>query len=183
MSIERCHVALIVLDASSGIVEQDAHIAGYAYEAGRACILLVNKWDIVDKEARTADEYLQYVRDEFKFLSFAPVLFISAKTGRRVERILDAVEAILPQYRAHIDTPQVNNALQEALRRHSPPVVSNKAVRIKYAVQTSTAPPTFTLFVNDPRLMHFSYERFLVNQFRESFGLDSVPIRIRMRKK
>jgi len=183
VSLERCDVALIVLDASTGIVEQDAHIAGYAQDAGRACVLLVNKWDVVEKDAKTVDRYIEYLRDTFNFLPFAPILFISAKTGRRVEKILDTVDGLLPQYRARIDTPAVNAALQKILQRHSPPLMSGRSLKVKYAVQTATAPPTFTLFVNDPRLMHFSYERYLLNQFREAFGLTSVPIRIRLRKK
>ncbi len=183
MSLERCDVALIVLDAATGPVEQDAHIAGYAFEAGRACVLVVNKWDLVKREQDTMDKASAHLRNTFKFLSFAPILFISAKTGAGVSRILDTVESLLPQYRSRIETPAVNAALKDFLRRNSPPVRHGQTLRIKYATQTGTAPPTFTLFVNDPKLMHFSYERYLVNQFRERFGLNHVPIRIRLKKK
>lgn len=182
-NLERCDVALIVLDAVAGIVDQDAHIAGYALEAGRACLLLVNKWDLVEKDNTTVNRFTEHIRDRLKFVSFAPILFISAKSGQRVGRILDGVEAILPQYNRRVETAQVNKALEQSLKRHSPPVMKGRTLKIKYATQTATAPPTFTLFVNDPALMHFSYERYLVNQFRERFGLDTVPVRLRLRKK
>ena len=183
VSLERCDVALIVLDATAGVVDQDTHIAGYAQEAGRACILLVNKWDLVEKDNLTADRSTNYVRERLKFLSFAPILFVSGKTGQRVSKIFDAVEAILPQFRTQIETPALNQALEGFLLRHSPPVIGGQSLKIKYITQTSTAPPTFTLFVNNPKLMHFSYERYLINQFRERFGLTEVPIRLRLRKK
>ena len=183
VSLERCDVALIVLDAAAGIVDQDAHIAGYASEAGRACVLLVNKWDLVEKDSSTADHYAELIRRELRFLAFAPILFVSATTGQRVAKILDTVEALLPQFRCRIETSALNEALGKSLKRHSPPVVRGRTLRIKYVTQTATAPPTFTLFVNDPQLMHFSYKRYLVNQFRERFSLDSVPIRLRLRHK
>jgi GTP-binding protein len=183
VSLERCDVALIVLDASAGVVDQDAHIAGYAQDAGRACIFLVNKWDLVEKDNWTVDRYTAHVRQTLKFLPFAPILFISAKTGQRVTKILNTVESLLPQFRAQIETPALNQALEEFLERHSPPCISGRTLRVKYVTQTSTAPPTFTLFVNDPKLMHFSYERYLINQFRARFGLSDVPVRLRLRKK
>jgi len=183
VSLERCDVALIVLDAKDGVVDQDTHIAGYAQEAGRACILLVNKWDLVEKDNTTVNRYTAHLRARLKFLPFAPILFVSGKTGQRVGKILDAVESLLPQFRRQIETPALNQALSEILERHSPPVVSGRTLKIKYATQTATAPPTFTLFVNDPKLMHFSYERYVVNQLRDRFGLTNVPIRLRLRKK
>ena len=183
VSLERCDVALLVLDAAAGVVDQDTHIAGYAQDAGRACVLLVNKWDLIEKDNQAADRSAAYVRQRLKFLPFAPILFVSAKTGQRVAKILDAVESLLPQFHRRIETPELNRALEVFLERHSPPCISGRTLRIKYATQTSTAPPTFTLFVNDPKLMHFSYERFLINQLRERFGLTEVPLRIRLRKK
>jgi len=183
VSLERCDVALIVLDGGGALVEQDAHIAGYAFEAGRACILLVNKWDLVEKDNSTTIRYTNTIRQSFKFLSFAPILFVSAKTGQHVARIFDTIEGLLPQFRAQIETAELNKALEEFLERHSPPTRSGRTLRVKYVTQTATAPPTFTLFANDPKLMHFSYERYLVNRFRERFGLTQVPIRVRLRQK
>jgi len=183
LSLQRCDVAVLVLDATAGVVDQDAHIAGYAFEAGRACILVVTKWDLVEKDNATADRYTQHIRHALKFMPYAPILYVSGKTGQRVGKILDTVETLLPQFRSHIETPVLNQALEEILERHSPPVTSGKNLRIKYATQTDTAPPTFTLFVNEPKLMHFSYERHLINELRSRFGLTDVPIRIRLRKK
>lgn len=183
VSLERCDVAVIVLDGSAGVVDQDAHIAGYALEAGRACILLVNKWDIVEKDHKTADHYIEYLRDRLRFLAFAPILFVSAKTGQRVTRIFKAVEDIMPQFRSRFETHALNDALQQFIQRHQPPVMKGRRLKLKYVTQTGTEPPTFTIFVNDPELIHFSYERYLTNQFRERFGLDSVPLRLRFRRK
>jgi GTP-binding protein len=183
VSLERCDVALIVVDGAAGVVDQDTHIAGYALEAGRACLLLVNKWDLVEKDSKTADRYTDYVRQRLPFLAFAPVLFVSAKSGKRVDRILDAVEEVMPQFRARFETSALNQALKESIARHSPPVMKGRTLKIKYAVQTRTAPPTFTLFVNDPDLVHFSYERYLANRLRERFGLTQVPLRLRFRRK
>jgi len=183
LSLERCDVALLVLDATAGVVDQDAHIAGYALDAGRACVILVNKWDLVEKDESTFERYKEYVRTRLRFISFAPLLFISAKTGRRVGRILDVVEDLMPRYRIRIETSALNTALKEFIKRHTPPVMKGRTLKIKYVTQTATAPPTFTLFVNDPELMHFSYERYLVNQFRKHFGLTDVPLRLRFRRK
>jgi GTP-binding protein len=183
MSLERCDVALLVLDAFDGVIAQDAHIAGFALEAGRAIILLVNKWDKVEKTGRTADQYLKALREEFKFIPFAPVLFISALTGERVEKIFSVIDEVMPQFRAQFDTAELNKVVEAVIHRHPPPVRSGSQLKIKYATQTATAPPTFTLFVNNPQHLHFSYERYFMNQLHNELGLDKVPIRLRWRRK
>ncbi|MFH0794757.1 MAG: ribosome biogenesis GTPase Der [bacterium] len=183
MSLERCDIALVLFDATAGITEQDAHVAGYAVERGRGIILIVNKWDAMEKETDTAGTFAKTLRHELAFLEFAPILFLSAKTGQRVHKIFDLVNEVYPEFTKQIETSEVNEALESFLRKNSPPVRHGRSLKIKYAVQTAIAPPTFTLFVNDTSLMHFSYRRYLTNKFRERFGFVGCPIRLRLRKK
>ncbi|MDY6953425.1 MAG: ribosome biogenesis GTPase Der [Thermodesulfobacteriota bacterium] len=182
-SLNRCHIALVVMDAEKGITEQDVRIAGYCFERGRACIILLNKWDLIEKEATTAKEYVERIRDRLKFLSFAPVLTISALTGQRTLKIFDWVPPVYAQYTTRVSTGQLNRVFEAIVRRHEPPAHRGKRVRLYYATQTSVAPPTFVCFLNYPEAIHFSYRRFIMNQLREAFGLDRTPIRILFRKR
>src|SRR5262249_26014627 len=161
---ERCDVALIVIDARQGLTEQDAHVAGYAVDAGCACVLVVNKWDVLEKDHKTADEFTRSLREEWGFLKYAPVITISAKTGVRVDKVFSLIDDVADQYIREIETGTLNDFLQRATLHLSPPVRSGRQLKIKYVTQTGSRPPTFTFFVNDPKLVHFSYERYLMNQ-------------------
>ena len=182
-SLSRCHVALVLIDAEQGLAAQDEHVAGYAHEACRGCVLIVNKWDLVEKNGRTAGELAKKIRHEMGYLSYAPILMMSAKTGQRVHRILPLVDGVYAQYSKKIDTAGLNEWLGRTTRRASPPGHKGKQLRIKYVVQTGVRPPTFMFFVNDPDLVHFSYERYLMNQLREAFGFEGSPLRLRYRHK
>lgn len=182
-SMERCDIALLLIDADEGITDQDAHVAGYAVDAGCACIIVVNKWDAVEKDHKTADEFTQKLRYEWGFLKDSPVIYISAKTGQRVDKLFSVIETLYEEYTREISTSQVNNFIKKATTKLSPPVRSGRQLKIKYGTQTGIRPPTFTFFVNDPALIHFSYERFLLNQLREEFGFTGTPLRIRFKQK
>lgn len=184
MSLERCDIAMILIDAEHGLTEQDAHVAGYAVDAGCGCVLVVNKWDAVaDKETNTASDFIKNLRYELGFIKHVPILTISAKTGQRVDKVFDIIDKVDEQYRREIETSTLNSFLKRATTHLSPPIRSGKQLKIKYVTQTGTRPPTFTFFVNDPKLIHFSYERYLANQMREEFGFEGVPIRLRFRQK
>jgi len=183
MSIQRCDVAILLLDAVDGITAQDTHIGGYIKDASRAAIIAVNKWDLVEKDTDTAGAFAKKVMEHFNFLSYAPIIFISARTGQRVMKLFQSIDEIIPQYRTRIDTSLLNRELQNILKRHQPPIQKGRELTIKYITQTDTSPPTFTLFVNSPDLIHFSYERFLKNQLSELFGLKRTPIRLKFRRK
>jgi len=177
-SIDRSHVAVLLVDAVEGITDQDLHIGGYVQDRSRACIIGVNKWDAVDKDAKRAKRFMEQVRDRFKFLPFAPILTLSALTGKRVARVIPTVYEVFQQYNQRITTGQVNRTMEQTLERHEPPQVGGRPVKFYYATQTSVRPPTFVLFCNRPEAIHFSYQRYLINQFRESFGLTKTPIRL-----
>lgn len=183
LSLEKCDVALIMIDGAEGLTEQDAHVAGYAVDAGCAVIMVVNKWDIVEKDHKSADQFAEHLREELGFLKDAPVIFVSALTGLRVEKIFQFIDKLYVEYTREITTSSLNNWLQKTIAHVSPPVRSGRQLKIKYATQTGTRPPTFTLFVNDPDLVHFSYERYLVNQLRREYGFFGVPLRLRFRQK
>ena len=184
ISLEKCDIALLLVDAVDGLTDQDAHVAGFAVDAGCACIIVVNKWDAyVDKNHKSADEFAQEIKDQWGFLKDSPVIFISALTGQRVEKIFDMIAKLYEEYTREIDTPTLNNWLQKTTGKLSPPVRSGKQLKIKYATQTGQRPPTFSFFVNDPSLVHFSYERYLLNQLREEFGFTGVPLKLRFRMK
>ncbi len=183
MSMERCDIALIVIDAETGLTEQDAHIAGYAVDSGCGCILLVNKWDALEKNHKTADEFSKYIRYELGFLKFVPIIYISALTGQRVSTVFDMIQKVYEQYKREIDTRTLNDWLGKTLLRLSPPVHKGRQLKIKYAVQVASTPPVIALFVNDPKLMHFSYKRYLINQFREAFGFEGVGVRFVLKEK
>ena len=182
-SLERCDVALIVIDAAEGITEQDVTIAGYAFERGAACIFLLNKWDAVERNSHTAKGYYEKLRWDAKFLSFAPALTISAKTGMRVLKIFDVVEEVFRQYTARIGTGPLNKIIERATEKTQPPLHKGRRLKFYYTTQVSAKPPTFISFVNYPGAVHFSYKRFLINQIRQATGLDKIPIRIFFRKR
>lgn len=180
-SLDRCDVALIVLDAGEGITDQDVTIAGYALERGCGCILLLNKWDLVEKGEQTSRMYLQQLKEATRFLSFAPALTVSAKTGTRVSKIFQQVEQIYLQYNTRINTGRLNQIIEKAVTQREPSIYRGRRVRIYYATQVSVAPPTFVCFVNYPEGVHFSYRRYLLNQIRAEVGLDKTPLRLYFR--
>jgi len=182
-SLDRCDVALIVIDAVEGITDQDIHIAGYAYEKGCGCIFLLNKWDAVDKDNKTVKEHTENLRLAAKFLSFAPVLTISALTGQRVLKIFSFIQEVYRQYETRIDTGPLNKVLESALEKNEPSLHKGKRLKFYYVTQTGIKPPTFICFVNFPKAVHFSYKRYLINQIRESTGLMQTPIRLIFRKR
>lgn len=182
-SLDRCDVAIILMDASEGVTDQDVTIAGYAYERGCGCLIVLNKWDLVDKDNRTLKRFHEEVRMEAKFLGFAPVMTISALTGQRVNKIFEMVRAIYDQYDFRIGTGQLNKILQQALAKNEPPLHHGKRLKFYYATQVSSKPPTFVLFVSFPDAVHFSYQRYLINQIREGAGLDKTPIRVILRQR
>jgi len=182
-SIDRCDIALLVIDAKDGLTEQDEKIAGLAYERGKGCVIVVNKWDIIQKKTNTAKEYTERIRWKAGFLQFAPVIFISAFTGQRVFNILEKVEDVLAQLEKRVPTSQLNKFFETFNRHHQPPIYKNKPVKVYYITQTDIKPPTFVAFVNFPEGIHFSYERFLINKIREAFALNKVPIRLYFRKR
>ncbi len=182
-SLDRCDVALIVMDADEGITEQDINIAGYAFERKCSCIMLINKWDLVEKDSKTAKKYYEQLRIESKFLSFAPAITISALTGLRVPRIFTCVDEVYSQYAARITTGQLNRIMELAIKKNEPSLFRGKRLKFYYAAQVTAKPPTFVCFVNYPDAVHFSYKRYLVNQIRESAGLNKTPIRLLFRQR
>lgn len=182
-SLDRCDVALIVIDAHQGITEQDINIAGYAFDRGCGCIFLLNKWDLVEKDSKTAKEYYDRLRMQAKFLSFAPMTTISALTGQRVFKIFDIVEEVFKQYTLRMGTGQLNRIFEQAILQNEPSLYRGRRLKFYYATQISTRPPTFVCFVNYPEAVHFSYKRYLMNQIRDKAGLDKTPIRIIFRKR
>lgn len=182
-SLERCEVALIVLDADAGVTEQDISIAGYAYDRRCGCIFLLNKWDIVEKDTHTAKKYQDQVREAAKFLNFAPVLTISALTGIRIRKIFDRIDTVQKQYNSRITTGQLNKIIENATQRNEPSLFRGRRLKFYYATQVSIKPPTFVCFVNYPDAVHFSYKRYLINQIRVGTKLDQTPIRLIFRKR
>ncbi|MDI9260851.1 ribosome biogenesis GTPase Der [Alicyclobacillus sendaiensis] len=180
-ALDRADVAFVVLDAQTGIVEQDKRVAGYALDAGCAIAFVVNKWDAIEKDDKTAHRFEQKIRDEFPFLRFAPVIFVSALTGQRVSRLLDVAKEIAEYHAMRVPTSTLNRVLADAQMSVSPPSKGGRRLRIYYGTQVSVKPPTFVIFVNDAELSHFSYERYLENQLREAFGFRGTPIRIVLR--
>jgi len=182
-SLDRCDVALIVLDAAEGVTDQDIAVAGYAYDRGCGCILLLNKWDLVDKDSKTVKVYYERLRDQAKFLGFAPALTISALTGQRVNKIFSLVDEVDNQYQKRIGTGQLNKILELAIEKNEPSLHRGRRIKFYYAAQTATKPPTIVCFVNYPQAVHFSYKRYLINQLREKAGLDNTPIRLILRQR
>jgi GTP-binding protein len=182
-SLERCDVALIVMDASERVAEQDITIAGYAYDRGCGCVLVFNKSDLLEKSGRRQKELLEELRFQAKFLSYAPVLSVSALTGRGVGRIFSAADAVFEQYVRRIGTSELNRILERAVEKNAPPLHRGRPVKFYYATQPSAKPPTIVAFVNVPDAVHFSYRRYLLNQIREQTGLDKTPIRLILRQR
>jgi GTP-binding protein len=182
-SLQRCDVAIVMIDAVDGLTEQDQHIAGFAHDAFRPLIIVVNKWDAIEKDTKTADQLAKSLREEMGYVNYAPILTLSAKTGQRVDRLLPLIDKVYDESMKEIATPALNRWLAESTHRLSPPTRHGRQLRIKYAAQVGKHPPTFALFVNDPELMHFSYQRYLTNRLREQFGFEGVPIRLDLRKK
>ncbi len=177
-AISRAHVVVMVVDAESGIAEQDLTVAGYAFEKDRALILVINKWDLIDKDNSTFRSFSEEVRATFKFMSFAPLLFVSALTGQRVSKILPEVEKVYEQFDRNLATPALNKALQQAVERRPPPLFHGKRVKLFYVTQTAVRPPTLTFFVTRAEGLNIYYRRYLANQMRATFGLEGVPLRM-----
>ncbi|MED4081384.1 ribosome biogenesis GTPase Der [Halalkalibacterium halodurans] len=182
-AIERSDVVLVVLNGEEGIIEQDKKIAGYAHEAGRAIIIVVNKWDAVEKDDKTLHRFQQKIRDEFQFLDYAPVLFVSAKTKQRLQHVLPAVKKVSENHNLRVPTHVLNDLVMDAVAMNPTPTDHGKRLKINYVTQVAVGPPTFVFFVNDPELMHFSYARFLENRLRDTFEFEGTPIKIIARKK
>ncbi len=181
--LERCDVALVVLDAGEGVTEQDIKVAGYANERGCAAIFVLNKWDLVDKKTHTTREYEEQVRYASKFLNFAPVITVSALSGRRIQKIFPLAKALYKQYTTRIGTGQVNRIITNATNRTEPPLHKGRRLKFYYTTQIADRPPTFVSFVNYPEAVHFSYQRYLLNQLRSETGLDKIPLRLYFRQR
>ena len=183
MAIERSDVCVIMIDATEGITEQDTKVAGLAHEAGKACILAVNKWDAVEKNDKTMSEFKKKLDADFAFMSYAPQVFISAKTGQRIDRLFEAIVAANENASLRIRTGMLNELLAQATTRVQPPSDKGKRLKIYYMTQASVKPPTFVFFCNNAELFHFSYQRYLENRIREAFGLEGTPIRMIIRER
>jgi GTP-binding protein len=182
-AIERADVALVLIDATSGITSQDAHIAGFVQDAWKSAILIVNKWDAIEKDSYTIESYKEKIRSDLKFIDYAPMLFISAKTGQRVNRVLPLAVEVGHERNVRLSTSQINKFIREALDRHPPPSKAGRALKIYYGTQVRGNPPTFLFHVNEPKLMHFTYRRYLENRLREVHGFLGTPLRIVLRKR
>ena len=183
LAVERADVCVIMIDATEGVTEQDTKVAGEAHNAGKACIIVVNKWDLVEKDGSTMKEYTLRVREGLAYMPYAPVLFISAQTGQRVDKLFALIKEVYEQNHMRIPTGRLNSILAEATARVQPPTDKGRRLRIFYMTQASTCPPTFVCFCNDARLFHFSYQRYLENQIREVFGLTGTPVRMVIRER
>lgn len=182
-AVERCDVVLMVFDATEGVTEQDKRIAGYAHDAGKATVLIFNKWDLVEKDSRTMQEMTKGVYEELKFLTYAPILFTSAMTGQRVADIFEKVDMVAEEQTKRISTGLLNEVVEEAVAVFAPPTDKGRKLKIFFATQVGVKPPTIVFFVNDPELMHFSYLRYLENNLREAFGFDGTPLRLLTRER
>ena len=183
MAIERSNVCVIMIDGTEGFTEQDSKVAGLALEQGKACIIAVNKWDIVEKDGGTMDKYRKKLMNDFSFMSFAPIIFISAKTGQRLDRLFELIKYVYSQNTMRISTGMLNDILAEATARTQPPTDKGKRLKIYYMTQASTCPPTFVCFCNRAELFHFSYQRYIENQIRSTFGLEGTPVRFVIRER
>jgi GTP-binding protein len=182
-SLERCDVAVILLDGFEGLTDQDARIAEFAEENGRALIFIVNKWDLVEKETSTLEQYKKRIRKEIKTLDYVPILFISALTGQRVSKLFETIDAVISEHRKRIATAKLNQWLQEIFQNNPPPLAGSRTVKLYYISQVTTAPPTFVLFTNEPRGVTEPYLRYLMRQLRERYGFAGAPLRILLRRR
>ena len=183
MAIERSDVCLILIDATEGVTEQDTKVAGLAHEAGKACIIVVNKWDLVEKDGKTMDRMREDVRRDLSYMAYAPILFISAATGQRVDRLFELIQYVNNQASTRITTGMLNSVLADAQTRVQPPTDKGRRLKIYYMTQVGIKPPHFVIFCNDARLFHFSYQRYIENCIRNTFGLEGTPIKITIRQK
>ena len=183
MAIERADVCVIMIDGVEGFTEQDSKVAGLAHEAGKACIIAVNKWDAVEKDTHTMDQMRKKLENDFSFMSYAPFIFISAKTGQRLDRLFELIKYVREQNTMRISTGMLNDVLADATARVQPPTDKGRRLRIYYMTQASTKPPTFVCFVNRADLFHYSYQRYIENRIRETFGLEGTPVRLIIREK
>ena len=183
MAIERSDVCVIMIDATEGFTEQDSKVAGLAHEAGKGCVIVVNKWDAVEKDDKTMQEYRKKLEVDFSFMSYAPFVFISAHTGQRIDRLFELIKLVANSNAMRITTGTLNDILAQATARVQPPTDKGKRLKIYYMTQASTKPPTFICFVNDAELFHFSYQRYLENRIRETFGLEGTPVRFIIRER
>lgn len=183
MAVDRSDVCVILIDATVGFTEQDSKVAGYAHEQGKACIVAINKWDAVDKSTGTMEEFTAKLKEDFSFMSYVPFIFISAKTGQRVEKLFDMINDVNKQNSMRVSTGMLNDVLSYATTRVQPPSDKGRRLKIYYMTQPSTKPPTFVVFVNRADLFHFSYQRYLENQIRQTFGLTGTPVRFITRER
>ncbi len=183
MAVERANVCVIMIDALEGFTEQDSKVAGRALEQGKGCIIAVNKWDAYEKDGKTMDSYRKKLMNDFSFMSFAPIIFISAKTGQRLDRLYELIKFVDTQNAMRVKTGQLNEILAAATLRVQPPTDKGKRLKIYYMTQASTRPPTFVCFVNNAELFHYSYQRYLENQIREVYGLEGTPVRFVIRER
>ena len=183
MAIERCDVCLIMIDAGEGVTEQDTKVAGLAHEAGKACIIVVNKWDSIEKDDKTMDRMRADVRRDLSYMTYAPIVFISALTGQRVDRLFDLINYVSDQAAMRITTGMLNSVLADATQRVQPPTDKGRRLKLYYMTQVGVKPPHFVIFCNDAQLFHFSYQRYLENQIRATFGLEGTPVRLTIRQK
>ena len=183
MAIDRADVCVIMIDATEGFTEQDSKIAGYAHEQGKASVVAVNKWDAVEKDGKTMQEFTKRLEVDFSFMSYAPFVFISAKTGQRTDKLFGLIDYTVEQNARRIPTGRLNELLSYATARVQPPSDKGKRLKVYYLTQPSVKPPTFVCFCNRKDLFHFSYQRYIENQIREAFGLDGTPIRLIIRER
>ena len=182
MAVERADVCVILIDGVEGFTEQDSKVAGIAHEQGKACIIAVNKWDAVEKTDKTMDQMRKKLMNDFSFMPYAPFIFLSARTGQRVDRLFELIRFVSQQHSMRISTGMLNDVLAQATTRVQPPTDKGRRLKIYYMTQVSTKPPTFVFFVNRADLFHFSYQRYLENQLRETFGLEGTPVRFIVRE-
>ena len=182
-AIERSDVCLMMIDANEGVTDQDAKIAGEAHEAGKGIVIVVNKWDEIEKDNNTTEKFKKDIYNRLSYLSYAPIIFISAKTGQRINKLFELINQVAANNAMRMNTSVINQVLNEAIALVQPPTDKGKRLKIFYITQASTKPPTFVVFVNDKDLFHFSYERYLINQLRKEFGLQGTPIRMIVREK
>jgi GTP-binding protein len=182
-AIERAEVVLLVIDAEDGVTEQDKKIAGYAHEAGKASVIIVNKWDLIEKDSKTSLRFTENIRSELGFMQYAPILYTSALTNQRVHRVTELIKFVADQHAMRVSTSVLNQVIEDAVAINPPPSHGGKRLKIYFATQPDVKPPTFIFFVNDPEIMHFSYLRFLENRLRESFGFEGTPLKLVVRGK
>lgn len=182
-AVDRADVVLIVIDAAEGFTEQDTKVAGIAHDEGKACVFVINKWDLIEKDNHTLNNYTKEVKEKFPFMMYAPVIFVSAKTNQRMGKILETVEYVASEHAKRVSTSALNDVIGEAVMLNQPPSDKGKRLKIYYGSQTGVKPPKFTLFINDKELTHFSYQRYIENKIRENFGFEGTPVQFEYREK